>query len=115
MRKVRFEILMGTALLCVSVSSIVWVYSMVCTASEVGTMERKDIKQWSSVLLLLSVTTLFIGSVGGYIIGKYLHVPLDNPNLQAITSRDASEAAPPQMCLAVTILRQHARTLICEF
>jgi len=104
MRKVRFEILLGTALLCVSVSSIVWVYSMVCTASEVGTMERKDIKQWSSVLILLGVTTLFIGSVGGYIIGKYLHVPIDNPNLQTITSRDTNEESSPQICGAVTHL-----------
>jgi hypothetical protein len=95
MRKLRFEILLGTILLCVSVSSIVWVYSMVCSASEVGTMERADIKQWSSVLILLSVTTLFMGSVGGYIIGKYLHVSNGNPNFQAITCREAREETSP--------------------
>lgn len=73
-RKLGYEILLGIALLCVSVSCIIWVYSMVYAVSEVGSMERKDIKQWSLVLVLLSVTTLFIGSVGGYLIGKYLHV-----------------------------------------
>ncbi len=73
MGKLRYEILLGIALLCVSVSSIVWVYSMVYAASEVGTMDRKDMKQWSLVLVLMSVTTLFIGSVGGYLIGKYLN------------------------------------------
>jgi hypothetical protein len=46
---------------------------MVNAASEVGSMERQQIKQWSMVLLLLSVTTLFIGSVGGYLMGKYLN------------------------------------------
>jgi hypothetical protein len=95
MRKLRFEVLLGAVLLCVSVSSIVWVFSMVCAASEVGTMERADIKQWSSVLILMSVTTLFMGSVGGYIIGKYLHVSNDNPNFQAVTCRDAREEESP--------------------
>ena len=73
-RKLRYEILLGIALLCVCVSCIIWVYSMVYAASEVGNMERQQIKQWSLVLVLLSITTLFIGSVGGYLIGKYLYI-----------------------------------------
>jgi hypothetical protein len=72
-RKLRYETLLGIALLCVSISCIIWVYSMVYAASEVGTMERQEIKQWSLVLVLLSITTLFIGSVGGYLIGKYMY------------------------------------------
>jgi hypothetical protein len=73
-RKLKHEILLGIALLCVSILCIIWVYGMVYAASEVGSMERQQIKQWSFVLLLLSITTLFIGSVGGYIIGKYLNI-----------------------------------------
>jgi len=79
-KKLRYEILLGVALLCVSISSIIWVYSMVYAASEIGNMERKDMKQWSLVLVLLSVTTLFIGSVGGYLIGKYLHFSSSQPD-----------------------------------
>ena len=73
-RKLRYETFLGIALLCVSILCIIWIYSMVYAASEVGSMERQQIKQWSMVLLLLSVTTLFIGSVGGYLIGKYLNI-----------------------------------------
>lgn len=78
-RKLRYETLLGIALLCVSISCIIGVYSMVYAASEVGSMERQQIKQWSLVLVLLSVTTLFIGSVGGYLIGKYLYIPQSSP------------------------------------
>ncbi|MGA2308102.1 MAG: hypothetical protein ABSG57_00965 [Candidatus Bathyarchaeia archaeon] len=85
-RKLGYEILLGIALLCVSVSCVIWVYSMVYAASEVGSMERKDIKQWSLVLVLLSVTTLFIGSVGGYLIGKYLHVSHGQPEFSGMTN-----------------------------
>lgn len=74
MKKLRYEILLGIALLCVCITCIIWVYSMVYAASEIGIMERQEIRQWSLVLILLSVTTLFIGSVGGYLIGKYMHV-----------------------------------------
>ncbi|MGD0978343.1 MAG: hypothetical protein ABR962_04285 [Candidatus Bathyarchaeia archaeon] len=49
-------------------------------------MERKDIKQWSLVLVLMSVTTLFIGSVGGYLIGKYLHVSHGQPEFSGTTN-----------------------------
>lgn len=96
MRKLRCEIFLGLALLCVSVSSIIWVYSMVYAASEVGTMERKDMKQWSIVLVLLSVTTLFIGSVGGYLIGKYLHIPHRQPEFSVINSKNESAEVRPQ-------------------
>lgn len=96
MRKLRYEILLGLALLCVSVLSIIWVSSMVYAASEVGTMERKDMKQWSLVLILLSVTTLFIGSVGGYLIGKYLHVPHDQLEFSGITKQNLGAEAKPQ-------------------
>ena len=89
MRKLRYEILLGIALLCVSVSSIVWVYSMLCSASEVGTMDREDMKQWSLVLVLQSVTTLFIGSVGGYLIGKYLHVSYSQPEFLTHTNQNS--------------------------
>jgi len=85
-RKLRYEILLGIALLCVSISCIIGVYSMVYTASEVGSMERQQIKQWSLVLILMSVTTLFIGSVGGYLIGKYLHVSQDSPKFSDTTN-----------------------------
>jgi hypothetical protein len=98
MKKLRCEILLGIALLCVSVSSIVWVYSMVYAASEVGTMERRDMKQWSSVLVLLSVTTLFIGSVGGYLIGKYLHVSPGQPEFLGHNQTNANPEARPQSC-----------------
>jgi hypothetical protein len=100
MRKLRYEILLGIALLCVSVSSIVWVYSMLCSASEVGTMDRKDMKQWSLVLVLQSVTTLFIGSVGGYLIGKYLHVSYSQPEFLTHTNHQAcgGEAMAPSSC-----------------
>jgi hypothetical protein len=90
MKKLRCEILLGIALLCVSVSSIIWVYSMVYAASEVGTMERRDMKQWSLVLVLLSVTTLFIGSVGGYLIGKYLHVSPDQTEFSGHNQTNAN-------------------------
>ena len=73
-RKLRHETLLGVALLCVSISCIIGVYSMIYTASEIGTMERQQMKQWSLVLIFMSITTLFIGSVGGYLIGKYLNV-----------------------------------------
>jgi hypothetical protein len=63
---------------------------MVYAASEVGTMERKDIKQWSLVLVLLSVTTLFIGSVGGYLVGKYLHVLHGQSEFPGMTNQNAS-------------------------
>jgi hypothetical protein len=95
-RKLRYEILLGVALMCVSVSSIIWVYSMDYAASEIGTMERKDMKQWSLVLVLLSVTTLFIGSVGGYLIGKYLHVPHGQSEFSGITNQNAGAEAKPQ-------------------
>ena len=75
MDKLRYETLIGIALLCISVYSVLWVCSMVYAASDIGIMERKDLKQWSMVLVFLSVNTLFVGSVGGYLIGKYLHVP----------------------------------------
>lgn len=91
MKKLRYEILLGLALLCVSVSSVIWVYSMVYAASEVGTMERKEIKQWSLVLVLLSVNTLFIGSVGGYLIGKYLHVSHAQSEYSGIITRTQAQ------------------------
>lgn len=75
MNKLRYETLIGIALLCISIYSVLWVCSMVYAASDIGTMERKDLKQWSMVLVFLSINTLFVGSVGGYLIGKYLHVP----------------------------------------
>ena len=74
MGKIRYEIFIGLVLLCVSVASILWVFEMVSAAPEVGTLESSDMKQWSLVLILLSITTLFMGSVAGYIIGKYLHI-----------------------------------------
>lgn len=85
-RKLRYEILLGIALLCVSILCVIWVYSMVYAASEVGNMERQQIKQWSLVLVLLSVTTLFIGSVGGYLIGKYLYMSQGPPKLSDTTN-----------------------------
>jgi len=68
---------------------------MVYAASEVGTMERKDMKQWSLVLVLLSVTTLFIGSVGGYLIGKYLHVLPGQPEFSNHTGTNANPEDEP--------------------
>jgi hypothetical protein len=73
-RKVRYEIILGLTLLMVSSLAILWVYKMVFEAPEVGVLDRGDMKQWSMVLILLSITTLFMGSVSGYLIGKYLHV-----------------------------------------
>ena len=85
-RKLNREILLGVALLCVSISCIIGVYSMIYTASEIGTMERQQMKQWSLVLVFMSITTLFIGSVGGYLIGKYLNVSQDPPKFSAKTN-----------------------------
>jgi len=73
-RKVRYEILLGLTLLVVSSLAILWIYQMVFEASEVGALDRGDMKQWSMVLILLSITTLFMGSVSGYLLGKYLQV-----------------------------------------
>jgi hypothetical protein len=96
-RKLRYEILVGVALLCVSVLSIIWVYNMVYAASEVGAMERKDMKRWSLVLVLLSVTTLFIGSVGGYLIGKYLYISHGQSEFSGITNQNAGAKARQQL------------------
>jgi hypothetical protein len=71
--KLRYEIFLGLMLLTVCVASILWVFEMVRGAPDVGIMESKDLKQWSLVLILLSITTLFLGSVSGYLLGKYLH------------------------------------------
>jgi hypothetical protein len=73
-RKVRYEILLGLTLLMVSSLAILWIYQMVFEAPEVGALDRGDMKQWSMVLILLSITTLFMGSVSGYLLGKYLQV-----------------------------------------
>lgn len=74
MKKLRWEIFIGLALLLICVASILWVFEMVRAAPEEGTTECKDLKQWSMVLVLLSINTLFLGSVAGYLIGKYLHI-----------------------------------------
>lgn len=74
MGKIRYEIFVGLVLLFICVASILWVFEMVRAAPEEGTAECKDLKQWSMVLVLLSITTLFMGSVSGYLIGKYLHI-----------------------------------------
>jgi len=68
---VRYEILLGLTLLMVSSLAILWIYQMVFEAPEVGALDRGDMKQWSMVLILLSITTLFMGSVSGYLLGKY--------------------------------------------
>jgi membrane protein YqaA with SNARE-associated domain len=71
--KFRWEIFLGLMLLTVCAASILWVFEMVRGAPDVGVMESQDLKEWSLVLILLSITTLFLGSVSGYLLGKYLH------------------------------------------
>ena len=74
LRKIKYEILVGLMLLFISVASIGWVFDMVRTAPDTGTTDSGNVKQWSLVLILLSITTLFMGSVAGYLLGKYLHI-----------------------------------------
>jgi hypothetical protein len=74
----RREVLIGSLLIVVGLVVSIIVYFAVRIQIDILDVARADLRSsinnLAILLILLSVACLFLGTVGGYLIGKYRHV-----------------------------------------